>query len=139
MLLRTTWLMLALFLWAAPAPLHAETDFVSPVVTRLNTEGYSVTEIKRTWLGRILITAINETYLREIVLNRHNGEVLRDRLFPLSTADTTMTPKTESPEGTGDDDEDMMDMNDHSPDDSGMPNGSMNQNSGGKNSSDMRP
>ncbi len=77
-----TWLALALFLWAAPQPLRAETDFLTPVLSRLEAEGFTITEVRRTWLGRILVTATDSQNLREVVLNRHNGEVLRDRLFP---------------------------------------------------------
>ena len=77
-----TWLALALFLWAAPQPLRAETDFLAPVLSRLEAEGFTITEVRRTWLGRILVTATDSQNLREVVLNRHNGEVLRDRLFP---------------------------------------------------------
>ncbi|SLN42754.1 hypothetical protein TRL7639_02207 [Falsiruegeria litorea R37] len=68
-------------------------DIAQPMVSRLQTEGYTVTEVSRTWLGRILITATTEGHLREIVLNRTTGEILRDRLFPLRSSDgTTETP-----------------------------------------------
>ena len=93
MIHRVTWLLLALLLWAAPV--QAETDFVAPVVSRLEAEGFTINEVKRTWLGRILITATDSNGLREIVLNRHNGEILRDRMFPIS--DTAMMPQTGMP------------------------------------------
>lgn len=68
-------------------------DIAQPVMSRLQTEGYAVTEVSRTWLGRILITATTEGHLREIVLNRTTGEILRDRLFPLRSSDgSTETP-----------------------------------------------
>ena len=87
-----------LLLMLAHQPAMAQTadqtpDIAQPVVSRLQTEGYAVTEVSRTWLGRILITATTEGHLREIVLNRTTGEVLRDRLFPLRSSDvSTETP-----------------------------------------------
>lgn len=41
-----------------------------------------MTEVKRTWLGRILIIAESATQLREIVLNRKTGQILHDRTYP---------------------------------------------------------
>ncbi len=62
-------------------PATAQTQVADPVVEELEAQGYLVTEIERTWLGRILITARNDTYLREVVLNRVTGDVLSDRAF----------------------------------------------------------
>ena len=42
-------------------------------------EGYEVTSISRTWLGRILIKASNGSIEREIVVNRGSGEIIHDR------------------------------------------------------------
>ncbi len=68
---------------AATAPAAAEPEVADPVVALIEHQGYTVSEISRTWLGRILITAKNGTYLREIALNRATGQILRDRPFPL--------------------------------------------------------
>jgi len=97
MIHRAKWLLLALLLWSAPV--QAESDFIAPVISRLEAEGFTITEVKRTWLGRILITATNSQGLREIVLNRHNGEALRDRMFP--TSETATLPQTGTPPDTG--------------------------------------
>lgn len=90
-----------LMLLLAHQPALAETpDIAQPVVSRLQTEGYSVTEVSRTWLGRILITATTPGHLREIVLNRTTGEVLRDRVFPLRSSDGSTETPPSPPVGT---------------------------------------
>lgn len=83
---------IALFalLWV-PLPALAEEGVVKPVVTLIEKQGYAVTDISRTWLGRILITAQNDQYLREIVLNRTTDQIIRDRVFFLKE------PKGDSP------------------------------------------
>lgn len=90
-------LALALFLLTAPAtPLWAGPDVADPVIERIETQGYTVDDVRRTWLGRIVITARNDSHLREIVLNRRSGEVLRDALFPLPGA-ASVKPQEPSP------------------------------------------
>lgn len=64
-------------------PDYVKAELVMPLIMRLEAEGFTITEIKRTWLGRILILSSNGEYLRETVLNRRSGEILRDRLFNL--------------------------------------------------------
>ena len=53
----------------------------APLVDRLETEGYGIVEVRRSWLGRIVILADRDGLLREIVLNRATGTVLSDRTF----------------------------------------------------------
>lgn len=76
--------LLALLAWHQPA--LAGQEIADPVVARIEAEGYTVSDVRRTWLGRIVITARSATYLRETVLNRTSGEVLRDQLFPLDNS-----------------------------------------------------
>jgi hypothetical protein len=64
------------------APAHAQSPVAEDVITRIEAEGYTVTEVTRSWLGRIVITASSKTDLREVVLNRTSGEILRDQRFP---------------------------------------------------------
>ncbi len=54
-----------------------------PVLGRLAAEGFAIMRIRRTWLGRILILSSDGSRMRETVLNRHSGAVLRDRFFPI--------------------------------------------------------
>lgn len=75
----------ALLLAAAPAA-RAEDNVAAPVIQSLTAEGYTVTDVTRTLLGRILITSHNDQYLREVVLNRRTGAVIDDQLFKQEAA-----------------------------------------------------
>ncbi|MCB1350971.1 MAG: hypothetical protein KDK11_20880 [Maritimibacter sp.] len=79
-------LALGLAVLSGPAPLAAWTGppVAGPVVERLEAEGYRIVEVRRSWLGRIVILAGQDGVLREIVLNRSTGALLSDRLFPTS-------------------------------------------------------
>ncbi len=48
------------------------------VVAQLNEQGYSNISVRRSFLGRILITATSDAGQREIVINPNTGEILRD-------------------------------------------------------------
>lgn len=80
------WVTLLVSLWQSPV--QAQTDFTTPIVTQLESEGYTVSKIKRTWLGRILIVANTKGSLREIVLNRQTGMVLHDQTIAIPKATT---------------------------------------------------
>ncbi len=67
-------------------PDYVKAELVTPLLERLEAEGFTIVEIKRTWLGRILILSSNGEYLRETVLNRRSGEILRDRRFDMPRA-----------------------------------------------------
>ena len=45
------WIFILALGWAVPA--MAQTDVSAPVVKMLQDEGYMVSEVRRTWLGRI--------------------------------------------------------------------------------------
>ncbi len=83
-------------LWQTPA--LAGSDIADPVVEQIEADGYTVSDVTRTWLGRIVITAVKGANLREVVLNRTTGEVLRDRLFPMPATTPSVAPN--SPSGT---------------------------------------
>jgi hypothetical protein len=82
-------------------PGYAQQNVADPAIARIEAEGYVVSDIRRTWLGRIAITAKNGQSLREIVLNRTTGAVLSDQLFamPSDQPATGMTPSGEAPSG----------------------------------------
>ena len=59
----------------------AQTDARQPhdrVTEALETLGFSVDRVSRTWLGRIRIEASKGSVSRELIVNRTTGEVLRD-------------------------------------------------------------
>lgn len=89
---------LAAFLFSQ-TPAHAQAAFVEDMVARIEAEGYVIAEIGRSWLGRIVITAYNASDLREVVLNRTSGEILRDQRFPNENAERE--PPEQPAIGTG--------------------------------------
>ncbi|MCA0873735.1 hypothetical protein LCL97_23125 [Seohaeicola saemankumensis] len=86
--------LIALMAWHSPAS-AASTDVADPVVARIEAEGFEVSNVRRTWLGRIVITAQDGRSLREVVLNRTTGAVLRDELFPLPEGARPAAPDTD--------------------------------------------
>lgn len=79
---------LAAFAQVGPQPL-------APVISQLADEGCIVTDNRRSWFGRLVVTADCHGQLREIVVNRTTGAVLSDRLFGPSRSaapDRTITP-----------------------------------------------
>lgn len=67
------------------SPAQAQVSVADGVIARIEAEGFTVDEVKRSWLGRIVITASDQNELREVVLNRTSGEVLRDQRFSKET------------------------------------------------------
>ena len=51
------------------------------VVSALRANGYEVTSVARTFMGRVKIIAIKNGQTREVVVSRHTGEVKSDRSF----------------------------------------------------------
>ena len=88
------WTFILLLGWTAPA--LAQTDVTAPVVQMLQDEGYKVSEVRRTWLGRILIVAKKGKTLREVVLNRRSGAILNDQVF----SETPNSDMPSNPAGT---------------------------------------
>lgn len=76
---------IAAFLFAH-SPAAAQVTAPASVIAGIEADGYVITDIARSWLGRIVITARNDAGLREVVLNRTSGEVLRDHKFPSERA-----------------------------------------------------
>ena len=48
------------------------------VVASLEAEGYEITDVSKTWLGRIKIVATSKANLREVIVSRTTGEILSD-------------------------------------------------------------
>lgn len=58
----------------------AQTPAVDKLVASLQAEGYVISEIERTWLGRYKIEAYKNGIERELVINGQTGGILRDRI-----------------------------------------------------------
>ncbi len=115
---------LALLLGTSAAMAETKSQLTEPIVSRLQEEGYVVVQIKRTWLGRILIISQNGEFLREVVINPHTGEILRDKLFALDGSNGAVAPMPDTPD-------DMPDsMPDSMPDNSGRSSRSGGMNGG---------
>ncbi|QPM90580.1 TrbC/VirB2 family protein [Pseudooceanicola algae] len=69
------------------SPAHAQVsggnDVADDVIEQIEADGYTIIDVARSWFGRIVITANSIKDLREVVLNRTSGEVLRDQRFPV--------------------------------------------------------
>lgn len=74
-----TLVFLALFAGLTALPTRAET--VAEVIQILRQDGYTVTDIGRTFLGRIRIEAVSDTHLREVILSASTGEIKQDAIF----------------------------------------------------------
>lgn len=80
---------------AVPALAETWEDRIAEALVGL---GYEVTMVHRTLLGRVRIVAVNDTARREIVINPHSGEVLRDfsSLLPTVAQSQTATRRDRS-------------------------------------------
>ena len=78
-------MLIIIYLTSGAIPLKAQEipdylrDQIIEIQNQILIEGFEVTSIGRTWLGRILIKASNGSVEREIVINRGSGQVIHDR------------------------------------------------------------
>jgi len=94
------WIFVVSFSWAEPA--HAQFDVAKPVIQNLIHDGYKVSTVRRTLLGRILVVAKKDTVVREVVINRRSGRILHDHIFrPPSSSDTATSPPGSNNTGNG--------------------------------------
>ncbi len=96
-------------------------DYVATVVSDLQAQGYDRIVVEYTLLGRVQIHATRADILREVVLNPHTGEILRDL--------RTRTGKGRKDKNDDDQDDDGDDDRDEDGDD--KDNDNDNGNSGG--------
>ncbi|MEP3347671.1 MAG: hypothetical protein ABJN34_04810 [Litoreibacter sp.] len=71
--------LMSLLLWHSPA--HAQVTRTDEIVAQIEAQGFTISDIRKSWFGRIVITATSGDILREIVLNRTSGDILRDQEF----------------------------------------------------------
>ncbi|MEL6644794.1 MAG: hypothetical protein AAFQ79_12740 [Pseudomonadota bacterium] len=55
------------------------------VIWLLRSEGYEITDVGRTWLGRIRIEATNGANDREVIISRSTGEIRYDQVYSKQT------------------------------------------------------
>ena len=59
-------------------PVSRRADPVTQLVSALGRQGFAVSSVERTWLGRVRIVAAADDRVREIVVDPRNGVILRD-------------------------------------------------------------
>lgn len=89
----------ALFVALAAPVSAADIDYVAAVSNYLAAQGYQVDNVRKTFWGRVKISASKGTAERELVLNPHTGEILRD--FILRNHASQMGSSESSSGGTG--------------------------------------
>jgi uncharacterized membrane protein YgcG len=68
--------LLAASLFASAA--FAQTDMTQETISRLQALGYTEFQVSRTFFGRVKISALSDDMAREVVMNQHTGEILRE-------------------------------------------------------------
>jgi hypothetical protein len=64
--------------WLLTAPMAFAQSYADQIVQQLSAQGFSDITVEITLLGRIRIKGHNGQGLREIIMNPHTGEILRD-------------------------------------------------------------
>lgn len=57
--------------------------FTDVYVSKIKSEGFTITVVYRTWLGRMVIKSQDETRLRETVFDPGTGALLQDKIIPI--------------------------------------------------------
>jgi uncharacterized membrane protein YgcG len=68
--------LLAASLFASAA--FAQTDMTQQTISRLQALGYTEFQVSKTFFGRVKISALSDDMAREVVMNQHTGEILRE-------------------------------------------------------------
>ena len=76
-------------IYSGMSPIAQET--AENVITTLETSGYTIVSVKRTLLRRLRITAANGAHTREVIVSRSTGEIRRDSVFLVASADDSNT------------------------------------------------
>lgn len=75
------------------------------VIAQLESSGYTLDKVEKTFLGRMKITARNRVHLRELVVSRSTGEIMRDAVIEVfASADGSAGGAGEAPTTTTEDD-----------------------------------
>ena len=71
--------------------LMAQARSEAQVTAALELQGYQIEDIRRSLLGRVIITARNEIHMREVVMSRSTGEILADRIVRAAVGSSNST------------------------------------------------
>ncbi|MBD3676849.1 MAG: hypothetical protein HUJ27_00415 [Rhodobacteraceae bacterium] len=86
--------------------LLAQARTETQVMAALELQGYQISDTRRSFLGRTVITAQNNIHIREVVMSRATGEILSDQIVAVlkgaAAADTTTTANAEGGAAGGD-------------------------------------
>ncbi|MBF9033966.1 hypothetical protein HKCCE2091_06925 [Rhodobacterales bacterium HKCCE2091] len=56
-------------------------EIYDEILAALDAQGYQIVSVSSTWLNRVRIRARNSEHVREIIVSRASGEILRDALL----------------------------------------------------------
>jgi hypothetical protein len=95
--------------WLLTAPMAFAQSYADQIVQQLSAQGFSDITVEITLLGRIRIKGHNGQGLREIIMNPHTGEILRDMWIDANG--NAILPRLAAPgrgedSGSGSDDDD---------------------------------
>ncbi len=95
--------------WLLSAPMAFAQSYADQIVQQLSAQGFSDITVEITLLGRIRIKGHNGQGLREIIMNPHTGEILRDMWIDANG--NAILPRLAAPgrgedRGSGSDDDD---------------------------------
>ena len=101
--------------WLLTAPMAFAQSYADQIVHQLSAQGFSDITVEITLLGRIRIKGHNGQGLREIIMNPHTGEILRDMWIDANG--NAILPRLAAPgrgedSGSGSDDDDDKDDDD---------------------------
>jgi hypothetical protein len=74
--------LLTLALCLTGAAVHAAPDYARQVVQQLSRQGYDQIEVRRSLLGKMIVTGSRPGQEREVVIDPRSGELLRDLVRP---------------------------------------------------------
>lgn len=74
--------------------LFAQARTEAQVVAALELQGYEISAIRHSLLGRVVVTAQNQVHVRQVVMSRGTGEILSDQIVDLIAGADAQTSGT---------------------------------------------
>ena len=98
-MIRRTFLRLLVVVAIGLAAGAAPAEPVDDIIAEIRAQGFKITRVQRTWLGRVRIIGQNASYRREVVIDPTTGEIRRDLLIPRSAPAGSPPPEPPAPQG----------------------------------------